>query len=472
IKSVGELEGNKISILSHGKNLWKFGGERIAKQSNSTDGYFGSGETLNGILQIGKTYTFSCKVEKISGNLLGAIDLKYGSDYKEGANNSNSLSFTFTCNSKDKVWFLKFYSSYGQLNTNSEIRYYDIQLEEGTTVTSHEDYKADKTEILLTSPHMGLPSDVADVIDYDKNERTKNVAKLQLETITGWTVTATDVNTPNTIEFQYYYLDGVPDSSLICNNFNIYTADWLWNKDVEGIAYNKSKMIQLRINKAKLESLDDIGLKKWFQTNLTVLYHQLANPITEKLNIKDELQTFQDGYIQLDNAITPCTSLEYSTNIPSALGGLTKVVDHNVDEITNIESTISDMDAEIGEARKGKTTLEERLEEDRTNILSAIGNVNVETDGDISKQLKDINKNKAEGKVRLLNKDNISLLGLAFPCTCEQLAEAMKDGDILFMDSYILSDAPTNFGQLFVTRENSNRVSFQYRKVAESSNIT
>ncbi|WP_162266727.1 hypothetical protein, partial [Clostridium botulinum] len=78
------------------------------------------------------------------------------------------------------------------------------------------------------------------------------------------------------------------------------------------------------------------------------------------------------GYIQLDNAITPYVQLEYSTNLPSALGGLTKVVDHNVDEITNIESTISDMDAEIGEARKDKNTLEERLEEDRTNILSKI----------------------------------------------------------------------------------------------------
>ncbi|NFO31113.1 SGNH/GDSL hydrolase family protein, partial [Clostridium botulinum] len=120
------------------------------------------------------------------------------------------------------------------------------------------------------------------------------------------------------------------------------------------------------------------------------VYYPLANPITEKLNIKDTLQTFQDGYIMLDNAITPTAQLEYSTNIPSAIGGLTKVVDHNVDEITNIESTISDMDAEIGEARKDKNTLEERLEEDRTNILKKFNELDNQ---DIFKITKDI-KNK------------------------------------------------------------------------------
>ncbi|NFO38871.1 hypothetical protein FDB42_01905 [Clostridium botulinum] len=368
IQSTGELEGNKISILTKGKNLIKNGnGENELgfwiKRGNITFEKFGefTGNQWTGIDQIIKVkqntdYTVSCKHSSNSGI------------YVMGIKSTDGNTLTFNTGNNNQVTV----SLQNKIVGSQTVTFAEFQLLESTTATTYETYKEDKTEILLPSPHCGLPSGTADVVDYDKNERTKNVAKLQLETITGWTVTATDVNTPNTIEFQYYYLDGVPDSSLICNNFNIYTADWLWNKDVEGIAYNKSKMIQLRINKAKLESLDDIGLKKWFQTNLTVLYHQLANPITEKLNIKDELQTFTDGYIQLNNAITPCTSLEYSTNIPSAIGGLTKVVDKVVDDVTNVEITISDMDAEIGEARKDKNTLEERLEEDRTNILSKV----------------------------------------------------------------------------------------------------
>ncbi|KAI3346229.1 hypothetical protein FDB30_04150 [Clostridium botulinum] len=333
IQSTGELEGNKISILTKGKNLIKNGnGENELgfwiKRGNITFEKFGefTGNQWTGIDQIIKVkqntdYTVSCKHSSNSGI------------YVMGIKSTDGNTLTFNTGNNNQVTV----SLQNKIVGSQTVTFAEFQLLESTTATTYETYKEDKTEILLPSPHCGLPSGTADVVDYDKNERTKNVAKLQLETITGWTVTATDVNTPNTIEFQYYYLDGVPDSSLICNNFNIYTADWLWNKDVEGIAYNKSKMIQLRINKAKLESLDDIGLKKWFQTNLTVLYHQLANPITEKLNIKDELQTFTDGYIQLNNAITPCTSLEYSTNLPSALSGVVEIQDKILDRVNILE---------------------------------------------------------------------------------------------------------------------------------------
>ncbi|MBY6915429.1 hypothetical protein [Clostridium botulinum] len=333
IQSTGEIEGNKISILTKGKNLIKNGnGENELgfwiKRGNITFEKFGefTGNQWTGIDQIIKVkqntdYTVSCKHSSNSGI------------YVMGIKSTDGNTLTFNTGNNNQVTV----SLQNKIVGSQTVTFAEFQLLESTTATTYETYKEDKTEILLPSPHCGLPSGTADVVDYDKNERTKNVAKLQLETITGWTVTATDVNTPNTIEFQYYYLDGVPDSSLICNNFNIYTADWLWNKDVEGIAYNKSKMIQLRINKAKLESLDDIGLKKWFQTNLTVLYHQLANPITEKLNIKDELQTFTDGYIQLNNAITPCTSLEYSTNLPSALSGVVEIQDKILDRVNILE---------------------------------------------------------------------------------------------------------------------------------------
>ncbi|NFO12759.1 hypothetical protein FDB34_00800 [Clostridium botulinum] len=462
IKSVGEAEGNKISILTKSKNLCSLPDGFTANiESNKVSGtdYYRVGNIPTGTrLKAYLTY---------KGNLVdvnGEVAVNFADRNKKSLGFEAFWKHPLTPIVKPNTYYIKIFWNE---KVGKEITFDNIiiTVDDGAQSTPNLIYKEDKTEILIPSPHMGLPNGVSDIVDYDNNERTKNVGKVIFDGSNDENWVKSTSERPN---HYIYVINSDVKLNSYCINDRFISDNELWNKDSQGITVGNGRF-DFFINK----TIDT--LEKWksnLQANPLTVYYQLANPVVEKLNIKDTLQTFENGYIQLDNAITPCTQLEYSTNLPSALGGLTKVVDHNVDEITNIESTISDMDAEIGEARKGKTTLEERLEDDRTNILSAIGNVNVETDGDISKQLKDINKNKAEGKVRLLNKDNISLLGLAFPCTCEQLAEAMKDGDILFMDSYILSDAPTNFGQLFVTRENSNRVSFQYRKVAESSNIT
>ncbi|MCR1132293.1 pyocin knob domain-containing protein, partial [Clostridium botulinum] len=359
IKSVGEAEGNKISILTTGKNLW---------DGTYQKAYVGA--------ENGRTYRNddACRatIVKCKPNTNYIFSKQSESDRKTMAcfdnfpvNNSvatkSVLSDKITTDANSK--YLVVYVS-----TNREEPL--IQIEEGTESTAYEEYKEDKTEILLPSPHMGLPDGVSDIVDFDKNERIKNVDKMILDGTRGWTVTG--VEKPNTIEFQYNFPIIARSSYLLSDKFIFRDADFLWNSDVEGITCNPTRNIQIKILKSKLSTPDVAGFKKWLQANPTTVYYQLAEPKTEKLNIKDTLQSFENGYIQLDNAITPTTQLEYSTNIPSAIGGLTKVVDHNVDEITNIESTISDMDAEIGEARKGKTTLEERLEEDRINILNEV----------------------------------------------------------------------------------------------------
>ncbi len=374
IKSTGELEGNKISILTYGKNI--IGDIELGDLGTS-------GEAVYSEL-VSRTKNF--------------IRVKENSNYKLSGLSGNSSMICYYDSNK-KLTRLAYDTTSITTKTNEiylKIRFNKTsipQLEEGVTATSYEPYKEDKTEILLPSPHMGLPSGVADVIDYDKNERIKVIKTGVWNGNENWRI---DTITDSEIVF---ILDNISDGGEISSS----KGDIIFNKNIKILASSHNNWY-VRIDKAQLETSDVAGFKKLLKTWADAgtplkFYYPTINPMTEKLNIKDTLQSFENGYIQLDNTITPTAQLEYSTNIPSALGGLTKVVDHNVDEITNIESTISDMDAEIGEARKGKTTLEERLEEDRTNILNTIGQVDVKTDGDIAKQLKD-NKNNIEKAVQ------------------------------------------------------------------------
>ncbi len=410
IKSVGEAEGNKISILTKGKNLFDIN-SRTYSSSGKIKNIINNTITLEQSAD-NKRMAFVAFYLKLKPNTSYSLSGKLLSDntclriYNLDDDTSYCIlestgNVTFHTNNDTELQLLLYTAWTSNENKGKIATFETIQVEEGTTTTTYEPYKEDKTEILLPSPHMGIPSGVSDVIDYEKNERIKNIGKALFvgSDSENWSM-RTDTNANKDSIMFINPLNVNSGDSVICNRF--VNNNNLWNEETEGIQSTISQRdIRIRISKSKLETQDVAGFKKWLQANPTTVYYQLAEPKTEKLNIKDTLQSFENGYIMLDNAITPTAQLEYSTNIPSALGGLTQVTDKLVDDVTNVEITISDMDAEIGEARKGKTTLEERLEEDRTNILKTIGNVNVETDGDIASQLKN-NKNNIEKAVQKL----------------------------------------------------------------------
>ncbi len=389
IKSVGELDGNKISILTCGKNLIKNGnGENgldfWIKRGNIVFSNFGefTGNQWTGLDQILKVkqntdYIISCNHSPNSNIFVMGVKSTGGNTLAFNTGNNNVITISLQ----------------SSVVGNQTVTFSEIQLVEGTTVAKYEPYKEDKTEILLPSPHAGLPSGVADIVNFDKSERIKNVGKASFigSDNENWTINAGYTNDALTrFDLTNNNFNLKPNTLLVCNKF---VSTILGSNAGEAICtHSVNQAICVYILKSKLETPDVAGFKKLLKTWADAgtpleVYYQLANPVTEKLNIKDTLQTFQDGYIMLDNAITPTVQLEYSTNLPSAIGSLTEITDKLVDDVTNVEITISDMDAEIGEARKGKTTLEERLEEDRTNILNTIGQVNVETDGDIATQL-------------------------------------------------------------------------------------
>ncbi|MCS6110367.1 hypothetical protein FDB55_06730 [Clostridium botulinum] len=343
IKSVGEAEGNKISILSKSKNLLDTNNDvKVILNSDGSclwDGYKlvvstgGKPAKYRSCyfkikLYHGINYKLNYKNNIISG--IRMCDIKTMDD-KYISKGDAGIKFTVP---KTDYYKIIFYSTAeNEILGNTE--YTDITLVANSDDDSYVEPKTDKTEILLPSPHMGLPNGIGDIIDYDKNERIKNVDKMILDGTRGWTVTG--VEKPNTIEFQYNFPIIARSSYLLSDKFIFRDADFLWNSDVEGITCNPTRNIQIKILKSKLETPDANGLKKYLQANPVTIYYQLDNPVTEKLSIKDTLQAFENGYIQLDNAITPTTSLEYSTNLPSALSGVVEIQDKILDRVNILE---------------------------------------------------------------------------------------------------------------------------------------
>ncbi|MBY6948936.1 hypothetical protein [Clostridium botulinum] len=332
IKSVGELEGNKISILTKGKNLCSvpdgFTANIGPNKASGTD-YYRVGNIPTGTrLKAYLTY---------KGNLVdvnGEVAVNFADKNKKSLGFEAFWKHPLTPIVKPNTYYIKIFWNE---RVGKEITFDNIiiTVDDGTQSTPNLNYKEDKTEILLPSPHMGLPNGIGDIIDYDKNERIKNVDKMILDGTRGWTVTG--VEKPNTIEFQYNFPIIARSSYLLSDKFIFRDADFLWNSDVEGITCNPTRNIQIKILKSKLETPDANGLKKYLQANPVTIYYQLDNPVTEKLSIKDTLQAFENGYIQLDNAITPVTQLEYSTNLPSILNGVVEIQDKILDRVNILE---------------------------------------------------------------------------------------------------------------------------------------
>ncbi|AOR24296.1 hypothetical protein [Clostridium taeniosporum] len=385
IQSTGEAEGNKISILSKSKNLldtnndvklrlnpngycsWD-GNKLVVDTGDKPARYFACYFQIK--LYKGVNYKIDFKPNIISG--IRMCDIKtLNNGYITKANPKTN----FTVPNTD-YYNIIFYST-GDTEALGKTEYTDIIIVANSDDTNYVEPKTDKTTILVgNEPLKGLPDGTADIIDVEKNERTVNVGQMMLDEAGNYELWRNS-DTKKTLGVIYFNplirnVDYYSQNPVICNKLptaksvvSINNEEWDSPVIAQWSEYNK---FALRIPKSELSTLDIAGVKKWIKDNKLEVYYRLANPITEKLDIKDTLQTFTDGYMQLDNAITPVTHLEYSTNLPSALDGLTQITDKLVDDVTNVEITISDMDAELDEARKGKATLNKRLEEDTKNI--------------------------------------------------------------------------------------------------------
>ena len=340
IKSSGEVEGNKISILSTGKNLAKL------DLSNPNITPFEDGFRL----ECARLYGLKQDIFNMKGKYKENTQyvFSYLGKLLDNSNNNNyRLRIYYTDGSyTDNFNYSSHYSKvvmkslsgktidmitgyYGTLNGDFIVK--DLLLEEGTQATQYEEYKEDKKDILLQNLGFdeglrGLNNSVYDELNSIRGVAVKRVEK--------YTMTGDEQLTSN-LRGNFIYcsfkLEGSVSRSgteAICNKF-IY-IDGLWNQDdpkvqnKEGFDLSGSAILSFQLPISKLETPNTEGIKKYFKSlhdsgNPVIVYYELAEPVETPLNEDVNFGTLDDiTYVSLENNIKNELSCQCQVSLASS----------------------------------------------------------------------------------------------------------------------------------------------------------
>ena len=335
IKSLGEQEGNKISILSSNKNLFNL--NEIGKNfnykeiengfeiSNTEDVPYPYANIKKYMFLKKGTYTFSYSGEG-TGFVNVAIRSKVNSDSYSGDIKPN-IPKTFTMDS-DKEVVVTFYLQ-GNITTGTyKNKYTNIQLVEGSKSLNYEPYKEDKKDILLQG--LGFDGGLRGLNDtvYDELNDIKNVAikRIGKHIFTGNETIRQLENSTKALIVLVENIKGVDSKHFISNSNIGYEARWNVNEWENNypIAFNfkdsSAGSMSLLISKSKIPSVTDIdSLKQYLRENNIELYYQLKEPVETPLNKDINFDTLDDiTYVSLENNIKNELSCQCQVSLASS----------------------------------------------------------------------------------------------------------------------------------------------------------
>ncbi|MGV1038650.1 BppU family phage baseplate upper protein [Clostridium perfringens] len=355
LESFGEKEGNKISILSSGKNFINLNGRKsqstqititdqkaneVTLESNSNNGYV----FINLFdIKVSKNtnYVVGCKFENIIDGKYRALKI-YGNSskilLKEITNNDYSVINTGD-NEKLQVYL---YTNRGSNitgnDTHQKIRFYDIMIAEGSDVNSYTPYQEDKKDILIKEPLR------ENDIMYEDNGQVKVYRDVKQYTFTGdekWRVMSQPQN--NYIYFEVDFNSKNSDEiNIICNNFIPRRFSELYKQDIDGISAwsNETRStIFVGIEKSKLTTPDVNGFKAWLKANPTTIVYQLAEPLVEVVEncVDIDLDTFgEKTYFSIENSLPGTLDFKVPSNIASIVQSNSKAIN----ELYNLIDTL------------------------------------------------------------------------------------------------------------------------------------
>ena len=322
IKSFGEAEGNKISILSHGKNLFKSYEELISVKKGQQ--LYLSSKLTDGCTRI--------DIQIDNQTDITVSDIMYWREAEKVyrlSSDRNKLGISFAVNRDCNI---KLTNKYLKVK-----EYEDIQLEEGTQSTSYEPYKCDKKDILLSE--LGFDEGLRGLNDivYDELNSIKNVVIKRVDKyiVTGNENFITDIR--GDYMYCYFILEGSKPSSgleAICNQFKY--IDGLWNKDnpsvqgQEGFDLSGSNSLSFQLSINKLETHNTEGVKKYFKSlydggNPVEVYYWLAEPIETPLDESIALKVFNEKtYVEFQNSISGTSSFKAPVNTVDTIARLNR----------------------------------------------------------------------------------------------------------------------------------------------------
>lgn len=333
LESLGEKEGNKISILSHGKNFFNInefsekinekgelefkadGNSRVANYMQIyTERNLNSNIIFNGYDSVGKEFT-TVNQEKYY------IWVGLHGDKKDNkAWGEIILPKNTTC----------YYSAINEKGDNF-VKFKDIQIEVGTSKTQYEPYKCDKKDILIKKPLRE-----GDYL-YEDNGQVKVYRPTKQYTFTG------DENFQkinvygDVVRIDFACGDIKPLGYIISNNF---AKGIIGKENLECInIHANSKYVQFQIKLNKLTSPDVEGFKAWLKANPTTIVYQLATPVVEVVEncVDIDLDTFgEKTYFNILNSLPGTLDFKVPSNIGSSLQNLAKEVNNIWDVINNL----------------------------------------------------------------------------------------------------------------------------------------
>ena len=303
---------------------------------NTTYGYYNC-SIKNFYLKPNGVYTISYNSEILSGTPY--IKVIIMDDQKNTLVDINKGTFTAPSNGKVKI---NFYS--GSSTNMGKVRYYNIQIEEGTVATSYEPYKSN---ILTTSEEVTLRGigEVKDELDLLTGEATERICEIVLDGSENWNedgnlyFTSIDKKVANSTAISNY---------LQSQNF----IDFLGNSELIGISCQDRETysriyIRINANYTKEETIQHL------QQNPLTVQCVLATESVKTVDFSivnqdgetlDKLEYFNNGRIFYENEFSPQTT--YKANI----NGFKGIV--NVGTVKNNVLTATDKDIMIVEGDK------------------------------------------------------------------------------------------------------------------------
>lgn len=342
LESFGEKE-DKISILSHGKNLWNK--ELFVPKLLDENSWGSSGAYRNNIQKIYlkkgeyKITTPELVVpprlypillikdnEEVVGQLLqsGTYHNSDSDSPKTVARQRSNMTIK-----NDGYYFLNAYFGGGfsqsNLDKHRTILEADFQIEESTIGTSYEPYKEYKKDILLSELGFdeglkGLNSTIYDELNDIRNVAIKRVEKYN---VTGHETISSGTSLANTCLFHFNINRKIGINNIISDKFKTKNV---FSIDEEGIfGSSSSSTIYVRISKSKLNTQDIEGFKKWLKENPTTIYYELAEPVETPLDENINVKSFNEKtYISFENAISGTSSFKAPVNTVATIARLNR----------------------------------------------------------------------------------------------------------------------------------------------------
>lgn len=318
IKSFGEQESNKISILSHGKNLCKTiesGGILFADYGDYND----------------KKY--------LRTKYIGVENMRHLARYMDGESNEINLgAWYFYDNKKNAIkpplygdivevppsaCFVRVEFSSKQKVDISEYRerLKFIICEGNAKPETYEHYKEDKKDILIKEPlHEGNYL-------YEDNGQIKVYKEAKKYIFTGDEF----ITKENTlINITRFYIDTqcknkVNTRNIICDNFNS-NGTW-WDRDEIGMYWDTIVQGRLWFHISKTKFNDVESFKNFLKANPTTIIYELDTPTVEVVEdfVNIDLKTFNEKtYVSFENAISGTSSFKAPVDTTATIARLNR----------------------------------------------------------------------------------------------------------------------------------------------------